>query len=303
MVFCIVAIVIFGILGIFSAKYRAYFRESLHCIKRQITLRPCDTNFDEKMKSKMSGKLMRISPKIAGFVYRKFVFITWLFIAVMIVSLIGIGIGVYNFAIYNNCNGPGSHDFCILNAFGGSLNDQIAKLKPVGPDDDPTVGNPNASVRIVEVGCFMCPYTRNSESIRTQLLEKYNNNVSFTFRSIPLPQHNMSWITAEAADCALEQGKYWEYHDKLFENQMNMSMEKLYSIANEIGLNTEQFAKCLETGKYSNEVKKDADDATAAGIFATPTYFVNGRPFVGIKSFAEFEKIVIGEIQGSCTAS
>jgi protein-disulfide isomerase len=302
MVFCLIGLVVFGMLGIFSARYRRYFLESLHCMKRRVTLRPCDTKFDEIIRSKASSKLMKHSEKLGRFVYKRFEVISWLFLAAMIISVVLIGVGVYNFMTYNNCNGPESSDFCILNSFGsGDMSDKIAKLKPIGADDDPTVGNPNASIKIVEVGCFNCPYTKASESIRVQLLKKYDNNASFTFRTMPLPNHNFSWVTAEAADCALEQGKYWEYHDKLFEYQTDMSLEKIHEIASETGLNENQFTQCLESHKYKDEVQKDYDDAVAAGIFATPTYFVNGKPFVGIKSFTQFEQIFLEEIRGTCS--
>ena len=104
MVFCIVGFVVFGVLAVFSAKYRTYFRETVHCIKRQVTLRPCDTQFDEKMKSKISAKLIRISPGMAGFVYRKFWLVSWMFLILTIISIALIAQTSYNLAVYGTCD-------------------------------------------------------------------------------------------------------------------------------------------------------------------------------------------------------
>lgn len=301
MVLCIVGLVIFGILGIFSAKYRRYFRESLHCMRRQLLLKPCDTQFDQELKAKLSASISKKSPALAGFVFKRFALLSWILLILMIASLAMILFGVYNFLAYGNCNGPYSSDFCLFGALQGSFDERVAGIKPVSVDDDPTIGNKDSNVRIVEVGCFSCPYTRDAEQFRSQLLDKYGGNVSFTFRSMPLPSHTLSFERAEAADCALEQDKYWEYHDKLFENQENITIEKMKGIAADLGLDTEQFNACFDSRKYKDEVQKDYDDAVAAGIFATPTYFVNGRPFVGIQAFAQFEKLVVGAIEGSCT--
>jgi len=301
MVFCIVGLIIFGILGLFSAKYRRYFRESLHCMRRQLLLKPCDTQFDNEMKAKISAGVSKVSTGMARFVFRKFVLLSWILLVLMIASVIMVMFGVYNYVAYGNCNGPFSSDFCVFGVLDGSFDEKVAKIKPISMDDDPTLGDFNASnVHIIEVGCFSCPYTKDAEQFRGQLLEKYGGNVSFTFRSMPLPQHELSFERAEAADCALEQGKYWEYHDLLFQNQANMTMDKLKELAAELELNTTQFDACLDSEKYRGEVQKDYDDAVAANIFATPTYFVNGVPLVGIKAFAQFENIVVSSIEGSC---
>ena len=296
MVFCIIGLVIFAILGIFSGKYRRYFRESLHCMHRQLLLKPCDTNFDQQMKAKITAKLGR-SPQVARFFYRNFRAISWILLVAMIVSTVLVGYGVYNFIAYGNCNGLESSDFCVF----GLLN-QRTELKFVPAGNNPTIGSPDAPVRIIELGCYSCPYTKNAESVRTQLLEKYGGNISFTFRDMPLPNHILSFERGEAAQCANDQGMYWEYHDKLFEyqDQINAS-QNFFDIASEVGLNVSQFGDCYNSGKYRQKIRDEYDEGVAAGIYATPTYFINGRPFVGLKAFADFEQIVVGDIEGTCT--
>ncbi len=114
MVFCIVGIAVFGVLGIFSAKHRRYFRESLHCFKRQMTLRPCDTKFDQEMKAKIAGAISKRSSLAGKFVYKRFNLLSWLMIIMLIGSAGSIGIAAYNTAAYGNCNGPNSTEPCIF---------------------------------------------------------------------------------------------------------------------------------------------------------------------------------------------
>src|SRR3989344_7641011 len=115
MVFCIVGIVVFGILGVFSGKYRTYFKEAIRCVGRQMTLRKCDTDFDNKMKSKITAKLLKRSPTAARFVYKRFSVISWIFILLMFWSIGTTGLAVYNAAAYGNCNGAESTEFCLFN--------------------------------------------------------------------------------------------------------------------------------------------------------------------------------------------
>ena len=300
MVFCIIGLAIFGILGIFSAKYRTYAKEAWRCLKRQVTLRPCDTDFDKKMRAKAAGKFMKF-PKLSRAIYKAFPAFSWAMVIMLFVSIYWTGVGLYNTVQYGNCNGPGSHEFCIFNPFESSdMHEKVSKMSPVAVSDDPSIGDPNSSVQIVEVGCFMCPYTKNSESIRQQLMIKYNGNVSFTFKAFALPKHNLSQETAEAALCAREQDAYWEYHDKLFEYQENMTMEKMSDIASELGLDESAFGECFSSRKYQAAVEQDRQESLDAGVFATPTYFVNGKPIVGMKGFTDFEQIVVNEIKGTC---
>jgi len=113
MVVCIIALVVFAFMGLFSAKYRGYAKEASRCVFRMVTLRPCDTQFDEKMKSKITGKLMARSPRFAGFVYKNFKPISWIFVVIFFVSFAFMAAGLYNIAAYGTCD-PVSGN-CIFN--------------------------------------------------------------------------------------------------------------------------------------------------------------------------------------------
>ncbi len=102
---CFIALIVFAVLGVFSAKYREYAKEAFDCVFRRVTLRKCTTAFDNKMKMKLTGKLMKRSPKAGGIVFKHFELISWVFTAIMIVSMVYSAIGIYNFVVYQNCNG------------------------------------------------------------------------------------------------------------------------------------------------------------------------------------------------------
>ena len=297
MVFCIIALVVFGFLGIFSAKYRSYAREAFRCVTRMATLRKCDTGFDQKMKSKITAKLMKKSPIAARFVYRRFEAISWFFVAVMLISTFFAGMGIYNLYAYGNCNGPESTDICILNPEGTSIVGSSSQLKPelVTADDDPYTGSGN--ITIIEFGCHACPYTKKAEPIMKDLLRKYGSKVRLVFRDFPVERHKLSREAAEASECSHEQGLdyYWIYHDKLFEKQKELSNDTFRRIAEEAGLDMERFNACFDSEKYREEVEKDFLDGKAAGVYGTPTFFIGNITIVGPKPLSDFEKAIKGQ--------
>lgn len=104
MVLCIVGMVVFAVLGIFSAKYRALSKEAFRCVFRMATLRPCDTDFDRKIKMKVVGKLMGANKGLAGFVFKHFDALSWLFTLIFLASLVITAQSVYNLAVYGTCD-------------------------------------------------------------------------------------------------------------------------------------------------------------------------------------------------------
>lgn len=111
MVLCFIALPIFLILGIFSVKYRILAKDALECIGRTITLRKCKSQLDERVKSHLTGKIIKISPKFGMFVYKKFQIISIFFIVLMIASLFFSITGLVNYLKYGNCYGPGEDSY------------------------------------------------------------------------------------------------------------------------------------------------------------------------------------------------
>lgn len=103
---CLIALFVFGVLSIFSVRYRAITKEAFDCVFRRVTFRPCTTGLDKRLKSQITGTLMRRSPRVAGAVYKNFEVISWFFTILMIVSIFFSARGLYYLAVYGNCNGP-----------------------------------------------------------------------------------------------------------------------------------------------------------------------------------------------------
>ena len=129
-------------------------------------------------------------------------------------------------------------------------------------------------------------------------------SVKFVYRDFPLSFHSMAQKYAEASECAEDQGKFWEMHDKIFEEQEKLGQGTIsaYDVgdvkrwAGELGLNSSEFNRCLDSGKYTAEVKKDFEDGSRAGANGTPTIFINGRVLVGAQPFENFKAVIDREL-------
>ncbi|MDP3792276.1 MAG: DsbA family protein [bacterium] len=186
--------------------------------------------------------------------------------------------------------------------------DQQGKVKvEVSIDDDPILGNERAKVTIVEFSDYQCPFCRTFwRDTLSQIKKEYinTNKVRFVYRDFPLSFHPMAGASAQAAECAGDQDKYWEMHDKIFGEQEKLgqgtvtyTIQDLKKWAGEIGLNRSAFDQCLDSEKYKDEVAKDFADGSAAGVSGTPSTFVNGRQLVGAQPFATFKAIIEEELK------
>ncbi|MBI5871979.1 hypothetical protein HZB88_02740 [archaeon] len=110
---CIIALVVFGIMAIFSAAYRPLAKEAFDCVFRRVTFRKCRTNLDERIRSRITGRLIRYSPKISAVIYRYFEILSWLFVIITVISLVFAVNGLYNYAVHGNCYGPNSNEVCL----------------------------------------------------------------------------------------------------------------------------------------------------------------------------------------------
>jgi protein-disulfide isomerase len=305
---CLIALAVFGVLGIFSAKYRTIAREAFDCVFRRVTLRKCTTGLDKRLKAQITGKVMRKHPRLGGAVYRHFEAISWVFTIAMILSLGYSVYSIYNLYAFGDCNGPTPGGFCVFDPFihGGSqqqgqctaegAKSEITGVLNASPDD-PSIGPENAKVTIIEAGCFACPFTKEAVPTVKQIISYYGDSVHFVYKDFPVSSsHPGAQETAEASHCANEQGKYWEYFDLLFDNQGKTSSDDLIGFARQIGLNTSQFSECLSTQKYKSKVDADFSEAYGIGVYGTPTFFINGQVVVGPKTFNEFRQIIDSEL-------
>ena len=140
------------------------------------------------------------------------------------------------------------------------------------------LGGPNAAVTVTGFSDFECPACRGAHlGILKPLMEKYGNQIRYDHMHFPLRQiHRYSLDAAEASECAADQGKFWEYVDILFERQEDLSEEAFPAWAEQLGLDTDQFNKCMKSHLKRSAVLADYKVGRELGVGGTPTFFVNG---------------------------
>jgi protein-disulfide isomerase len=188
----------------------------------------------------------------------------------------------------------------VFEQIGGSLRFTPPKRYEVSLDDDPMKGSPDAPVTIVEFSEFQCPacgaYARDTFP---QIDETYikTGKVKYVSRDYPLSYHENAQKAAEAGECAAEQGKFWEYHDKLFASQDALDVPSLKKYAADLGLDTAKFDACLDSGVMAEEVQKDFAEGNSYGVRGTPAFFVNGIKLRGAQSFTAFQELIEEELK------
>jgi len=167
-------------------------------------------------------------------------------------------------------------------------------------DDDPFLGDEDAPVTIIEFSDYQCPFCKRFWSETLPLIKSEyidTGKVKLVYRDFPLTRiHSQAQGAAEAAECVRKQGgdgAYFEYHDKLFENQQLLSDSNFKLWATELGYNIDE---CLDSGEFTSEVLKDIADAQTAGGSGTPYFVVNGVPLSGAQPFSAFQQIIEAEL-------
>jgi protein-disulfide isomerase len=138
-------------------------------------------------------------------------------------------------------------------------------------------GDADAPVKIVAFGDFQCAPCARVMPMLDVTRQQYGGRVALAFRHFPLHSHEKATDAAEAAECAREEGKFWEMHERLYRNQGALGISDLRAYAGEIGLNDARFVQCIESGRAAATVARDREEGEASGVRATPTVFVNGR--------------------------
>jgi protein-disulfide isomerase len=167
----------------------------------------------------------------------------------------------------------------------------------LGYDPTRVRGNPNAPVTIIEFSDFQCPFCRQSFPVIQKVLAKYPNQVKLAYRDFPLRDlHPQAQLAAEAARCATEQGKFWEYHDMLFSNPNKLDRPGLLQMAQVLKLDDKRFVSCLDSGKYRGAIDEDVKAGNKAQVEGTPAFFVNGVLMTGFQPESVLESKIDAEL-------
>lgn len=171
--------------------------------------------------------------------------------------------------------------------------------------DAEVLGNPNAPVTVIEFADFQCPFCGkfHMESA-TKIMETYvkTGKVKFVYRDFPFLGPESS-DAAQAAQCARDQKRFWEFHNYLFEHQNGenggaFSKENLKGFAKAVGLNIQEFGSCLDSGKHADYVNNETQAGRSFGVSGTPTVFINGKPFVGAQPYQTFQSAIDAALAG-----
>jgi protein-disulfide isomerase len=167
-------------------------------------------------------------------------------------------------------------------------------------DGAPVRGAAEAPVTIVEFSDFQCPFCKGVQATLADLLKRYPGKVKLVYRDFPIDGlHPQARRAAEAARCARDQGKFWEYHDLLFAEAPKAAPEDLERYAQHVGLDVAAFARCLSDNVHRAAVQRDIDEGTRLGLTATPIFFINGRSLMGAQPIDAFIRLIEEELRGS----
>ncbi len=231
----------------------------------------------------------------------------WMYVSVLLGVLLVVTVSL-NFLTYQTLgNALGGS-----NPIGGGTVPQQAVVVPptqqgapapqqiVNPDLTGTYakGPANAPVTIVEYSDFQCPFCGRATPTIEAVTKKYGDKVRLIYKHFPLSFHPNAQPAAEASECAGEQGKFWQFHDKLFANQETLSADNYKLWAKELGLDLTKFNSCVDTRKYQQKVQTQFSQGSADGVSGTPTFYINGKQIVGAQPQQAFEQIIDAELNG-----
>jgi protein-disulfide isomerase len=157
------------------------------------------------------------------------------------------------------------------------------------------LGSEKAPVQIIEFADYECPYCQKVYSDLNRVRDQFGDQVSVVYKDFPLPMHPFASRAAEAARCAGAQGKFWEYHDALFQNK-KLQLSDLKQQARDLKLDSAHFDQCLDSGEQAAGVKADTKEGLRLGLVGTPSFFVNGHFLSGAVGYSKLRETVLQEL-------
>ncbi len=179
----------------------------------------------------------------------------------------------------------------------------LATLVYGSPYKDPVKGATNPKVVIIEFSDFQCPACKAMAPVLDGIVKKYPNEVMVAYKNYPLVRtHRWAYTAAVAGECAYRKGRFWEYHDLIFERQKEWANSKdarvdFLNMAEELGMDRMEFLRCMESQEIKEAVNADMREGKRLNINSTPTFFINGRRYVGVFKPWQFDYIVRRELE------
>lgn len=304
---CIIAFIVFSITGLFSASHRNLAKEAFDCVFRRVTLRPCNTGFDQKMKGLILGKLMNRSLFLTKIVNRYFEVFSWSLVIITLVSFVLVVQSLYFFYMYGSCNGLNQTGFCVFDPTG--QNNKLTQIGPQGvcPVVEPSSKtiqietldltqfpsiNENAKESVIFFGCFGCEYSRKAYPLIKRLQERNEVNVTY----VHFPSKDKTDYIPKVMHCAWKEDstKFWSLNDALYTAPIEHleNKEEIDKLIIASDFNMTEIETCTgssQTQAYINDLLKTYSET---GIYGTPTVFIKDTVLVGPKPYAVYERIL-----------
>jgi protein-disulfide isomerase len=168
----------------------------------------------------------------------------------------------------------------------------------IAVDGAPVRGPADARITLVEFSDFECPFCSAAVKQVDTLMAAYPKDVKLIYKQFPLSMHPHAELAAEASLAARDQGKFWEMYELLFKNYRQLSQNSIFAMAKDLGLDMDKFKADLASGKYKSVVEKDLADGEAAGVYGTPSFYINGKQYNGEVTLAALKPILAAELKG-----
>lgn len=304
---CIIALIVFGILGIFSASQRKLAKEAFDCVFRRVTFRPCNTGFQEKIKGKLLSNVIKRSKFLARMLNKHYELLSWIFFVLMMASLFWVLRGGYNFYVYGSCNGLNQSSFCAFDPKGeNNMTSSITEGELCGitqaSEENLTLEGVDLSTfytkniqsedNIVFIGCYDCEYSRKAYPDIQKLVEKKKTN--YVFAHYPV-MGNTSFLS-DVGYCVNKNypEKFQDFNNYLFTADKNFIFDptNLSVMLDNFNLDKEIINNCINDPETKNIVIKQIEELNETNIYGTPLIFINGKPFVGPKPYRVYRSAV-----------
>ena len=301
---CIIALIIFSILGIFSASHRALAKEAFSCVLNRVTFRPCNIGFKEKIKGKVLSNLINRSVFLTRVVNKHYEILSWIFFILMVGSTVWVFNGMYNYYVYGSCNGLNESGFCAFDPSGE--NNKTSDGEECGINrpspENVTLTDVDLSIfpkidtsskdEVVFVGCYGCKYTREVYPEISKLLEKKKFNYIFAH----FPVKKDSEFLSNIGYCVYKdyEEDFWKLNDYLFTAPLIYILNKnnTIEILEKFDFDIQKVMLCSEDNDTKTFVERQRGEIEKMNIYGTPTIFINKKPFIGPKPYRVYKSAI-----------